>query len=58
VIDLSKNIVLSTSYRNGISPTGRRRGGHDYLRREVALAGALVGKVAFLPTSEVPPFTL
>jgi hypothetical protein len=58
VIDLSMNIVLSSSNRNRISPTGRRRGGHDCLRRAVALTGALVGKVTFLPTSEAPLFTL
>jgi hypothetical protein len=58
MIDLSANIVLSSSNRNRISPMGRRRGGHDCMRRAVALAGALVGKVTFLPTSEAPPFTL
>jgi hypothetical protein len=58
VIDLSTNIVLSSSNRNRISPTGRCRGGHGCLRRAVALAGALVGKVTFVPTSEAPPFTL
>jgi hypothetical protein len=58
VIDLSVNIVLSSSNRNRISPTGSRRGGHGCLRRVVALTGALVGKVTFLPTSEAPPFTL
>jgi hypothetical protein len=58
MIDLSTDIVLPSSNRNKISPTGRCRGGHDCLRRAVALAGALVGKVTFLPTSEAPPFTL
>jgi hypothetical protein len=58
VIDLSANIVLSSSNRDRISPTGRRRGGHDCLRRAVAWIGALVGKVTFLPTSVAPPFTL
>jgi hypothetical protein len=58
VIDLSMDIVLSSSYRNRISPKGRRRGGHGYLGRPVKLAGALVGKLTFLPTSEAPPFTL
>jgi hypothetical protein len=58
VIDLSTNIVLSSSNRNRISPTGRRRGGHSYLRRVVAQIGALVGKVTFLPTSVALPFTL
>jgi hypothetical protein len=58
VIDLSINIVLSSSNRNKISPMGRRRGGHGCLRRVVALTGALVGKVTFRPTSVAPPFTL
>jgi hypothetical protein len=58
VIDLSVNILLPSSNRNRISPLGRCRGGHGCLRRAVALAGALVGKVTFLPTSEAPPFTL
>jgi hypothetical protein len=58
MIDLSTDIVLPSSNRNRISPTGRRRGGHGCLRRVVALAGALVGKVAFLPISEAPPFIL
>jgi hypothetical protein len=58
VIDLSMNIVLPSSNKNRISPIGRRRGGHGCLKRAVALAGALVGKVTFLPTSEAPPFTL
>jgi hypothetical protein len=52
------SIVLSSSNRNRISPTSRCRGGHDCLRRVVVLIGALVGKVAFLPTSVAPPFTL
>jgi hypothetical protein len=58
VIDLSMNTVLSSSNRNRISPTSRRRGGHDCLMRVVALTGALVGKVTFLPTSVAPPFTI
>jgi hypothetical protein len=58
VIDLPVNIVISSSNRNRISPTGRRRGGHSYLRREVVWIGALVGKVTFLPTSIAPLFTL
>jgi hypothetical protein len=58
VIDLPTNIVLSSSNRNRISPMGRCRGGHSYLRRVVAWIGALVGKVIFLPTSVAPPFTL
>jgi hypothetical protein len=58
VIDLSVNIVLSSSNKNRISPTGRRRGGHNYLRKVVAWIGALVGKVTFLPISVAPPFAL
>jgi hypothetical protein len=58
MIDLSTDIVLPSSNRNRTSPMGRCWGGHGYLRRAVALAGALVGKVTFLPTSEAPPFTL
>jgi hypothetical protein len=58
MIDISMNIVLSSSNRNRISPMGRRRGGQSCLRRAVALAGALIGKVTFLPRSEEPPFTL
>jgi hypothetical protein len=58
VIDLSVNLVLSSSNRNRISPTDRRRGGHGCMRRAVALTGALFGKVIFLPTSEAPSFTL
>jgi hypothetical protein len=58
MIGHSMDIVLSSNNRNRISPTGRRRGGHNYLKREVVLTGALVGKVTFLPTSEAPPFTL
>jgi hypothetical protein len=58
VIDLSMNIVLSSSNRNIISPMGRHRGGPGCLRRAVALTGALVGKVTFLPTSEAPLSTL
>jgi hypothetical protein len=58
VIDLSVNIVLSSSNKNKISRMGRRRGGHNCLRRAVVWIGALVGKVAFLHTSVAPPFTL
>jgi hypothetical protein len=58
VIDLPTDIVLSSSNRNRISPTGRRRGGHCYLRRAVVRIGALVIKVTFLPTSVAPLFTL
>jgi hypothetical protein len=58
VIDLPANIVLSSSNRNIISPMGRCRGGHNYLRRVVAWIGALVCKVTFIPTSVAPSFTL
>jgi hypothetical protein len=58
MIDLSADIVLPSNNRNRISPMGRRKGGHGYLKRTVALAGVLVGKVTFLPTSEAPLFTL
>jgi hypothetical protein len=58
MIDLPVNIVLSSSNRNRISPMGRRRGGHSYLRRVVARIRVLVGKVTFLPTSIALPFTL
>jgi hypothetical protein len=58
MIDLPANIVMSSSNRNKISPTGRRRGGHNCLRRVVARIGALVGKVTFLPTRVAPPFIL
>jgi hypothetical protein len=58
VIELPANIVLSSSNRNGISSTGRGRGGHSYLRRTVARIGALVGKVTFIPTSVALPFIL
>jgi hypothetical protein len=58
VIDLSVNIVLPSSNRNRIIPMGRHKGGHGFLRRAVALTGALVGEVTFLPTSEAPLLTL
>jgi hypothetical protein len=58
MIDLPMNIVLPSSNRNGISSKGRRRGGHNYLRRAVAQIGALVGKVTLLPTSVALLFTL
>jgi hypothetical protein len=58
MIDLSVNIVLSSSNRNRISPMGRCKGGYNYLRWAVALTGALVGKVTFLTISVAPPFTL
>jgi hypothetical protein len=52
------NIVLPSSNRNRICPTGRRWGRHGCLMRVVALARALVGKVILVPTSEAPQFTL
>jgi hypothetical protein len=58
VMDLSVNIVLSSSNRNRISPMGRCRGGHGCLRSAVALTRALVDKVTFLPRIVAPPFTL
>jgi hypothetical protein len=58
VIDLPVNIVQPSSKRNRISSTGRRRGGHSYLRRAVAWIGALVRKVTSLPTSVALLFTL
>jgi hypothetical protein len=58
MIDLSMNIVLPSSNRNRIHPTGRCMGGHSYQRRVAAWVGTLVGKVTFLPTSEALPFPL
>jgi hypothetical protein len=58
VFDLSVNIVLPSSNRNRITPTGRRRCGYGCLKRAVALTGALVGYVTFLPTRLAPPFML
>jgi hypothetical protein len=54
MIDLPANVVPPSSNKNRISPMGRHRGGHSYLRRAVAWIGALVGKVTFLPTSVHP----
>jgi hypothetical protein len=54
MIDLAVNIVLPSSNKNRICPTGRCRGGRSCQRRAAALVGALVGKVAFLPTSKTP----
>jgi hypothetical protein len=58
MINLPMNIVLSSSNRNGISPMGRRRGGHSCLRWAVVRIGTLVGKVTFLPTCVALSFTL
>jgi hypothetical protein len=58
VIDLPMNIALPSSHSNRISSTGRHKGRHSCLRRVVARIVALVGKVAFLPTSVALPFTL
>jgi hypothetical protein len=58
MIGLPMNIVLPSSNRNRISSMGRRRGGHNYMRRVVAWIGALVGKVTSLLTSVALPFTL
>ncbi len=58
MIDLPVDIVLLGSDGYKISNTGRRRGGHNCLRRAVALAGALLGKVTFLPKCVALPFTL
>jgi hypothetical protein len=58
MIDLPMNIVLLGSNINIISSMGRRKGGHNYLRRVGAQIGALVDKVTSLPTSIALPFTL
>jgi hypothetical protein len=58
MIDPPTNIVLFGSNRNIIISTGRRRGGHSYLRRAGAQIGALVGKVTSLPIRIALPFTL
>jgi hypothetical protein len=52
------NIVLPSINRNIISSSGRRRGGHNCLRRAVVRIGSLVGKVTSLPTSVALSFTL
>jgi hypothetical protein len=56
MIDFSMNIVLPSSNRNRICPTGRCRSGRSCRRRAVARIGTLVGKVTFLPTSKTLPF--
>jgi hypothetical protein len=58
MIDLSTNIVLPSSNRNRVRPTGRCRGGRDCQRRVAARVGVLVDKVTFLPTSEALLFPL
>jgi hypothetical protein len=57
MIDLAANIVLPSRNRNRICPIGRCRGGRSCQRRVAAQVGALVGKVAFLPTSKTPTFS-
>jgi hypothetical protein len=56
MIDLSVNVVLPSSNRNRICPTGRCRSGRSCRRRAAARIGTLVGKVTFLPTSKTLPF--
>jgi hypothetical protein len=56
MIDLSANIVLPSSNRNRICPTGSCRSGHSCRRRAAAQIGTLVSKVTFLPTSKTLPF--
>jgi hypothetical protein len=56
MIDLSVNIVLPSSNRNRICPTGRCRSGCSCWRRAATRIGTLVGKVTFLPTSKTLPF--
>jgi hypothetical protein len=56
MIDLSTNIVLPSSNRNRICPTGRCRSGCSCRRRAAARIGTLVSKVSFLPTSKTLPF--
>jgi hypothetical protein len=56
MIDLSVNIVLPSSNRNIICPTGRCRSGRSCQRRAAARIGTLVSKVTFLPTSKTLPF--
>jgi hypothetical protein len=56
MIDLSANIVLPSSNRNRICPTGRCKSGRIYRRRAAARIGTLVSKVTFLPTSKTLPF--
>jgi hypothetical protein len=58
MIDFFMNIVLPSSNRNIICPTGRCRGGRSCRRRATAWDGALIGKVTFLPTSEALPSPL
>jgi hypothetical protein len=57
MIDLLMNVVLLGSNRNRIGSMGRHRGGHSCLRRAGKRIGALVGRVASLPTSIAFPFT-
>jgi hypothetical protein len=55
MIDLSANIVLPSSNRNRICPTGRCRSGRSCRRRVATWIGTMVGKVTFLPTSKTLP---
>jgi hypothetical protein len=56
MIDLSANIVLPSSNRNRICPTGRCRSGRRCRRRADTWITTLIGKVTFLPTSKTLPF--
>jgi hypothetical protein len=58
MIDLFVNIVLPSSNRNRIHPTGRCKGGNSCRRRAAAWVGALICKVTFLPSSKALPFPL
>jgi hypothetical protein len=57
MIDLSANIVLPSSNRNRICPTGRCRSGCSCHRRAVVRVGTLVGIVTLLSTSKTLPFS-
>jgi hypothetical protein len=56
MIDLSMNVVLPSSNRNRICPTGRCKSGCSCRRRAATRIGTLVGKVTFLPTNKTHPF--
>jgi hypothetical protein len=57
MIDLSANIVLPSSNRNRICPTGGCRSGRSYQRRAVARIGTQVGIVTLLSTSKTLLFS-